>query len=191
MTILTFFTLLAATRNTYATEGTADLASQVTALELGMNGYTIGAELTAEQKKIAAAHPLDNAFAGTYKFIDNELVVVVADANNTVLALYQRQEGADVAQARKMVSALMGQYGDPTAMAHDKLIYWAYKREGKISEEEYNQSKEKPEKFSVLATVKFSSEFPITEEIQEGEGDGTIYFIVSSDRLTEEFTKNK
>ena len=105
--IFVFFTLVAVTRNTYATGPTADPAAQVAALKLGMNGYIIGAGLSAEQKEFSAARLLDDAFEGTYKFKDGEMVVVVAEKDDTVLALYQRNEDADIAQARKMVSTLM------------------------------------------------------------------------------------
>ena len=63
-----------------------------------------------------------------------------------------------------MISGLIGLYGQPTAMAHDKLIYWACNDEGKIAEEKYNESRKNPSKLEVLATVKFNSTFSITDE---------------------------
>ena len=89
-----------------------------------------------------------------------------------------------------MISGLVDLYGEPTAMAHDKLVYWAYNETGKIPEEKYNQSRENAEKLEVLATVKFNSDFSITDEALKEQQKGTIYFIISSDRLSEEFMGN-
>lgn len=175
----------------YATEKTGNLASEVASLELGMNGYTIGTKLSAEQKKISSTHLLNDAYEGTYKFSDGELNIVVAQQDDTVLALYQRNEGAGVDQTRKMISGLMGMYGEPTAMAHDKLIYWAYNGAGKIPEESYENSRKEGAKLEVLATVKFNSTFSIADENTAEQENGTIYFIISSDRLTAEFMENE
>ena len=175
----------------YATEKTGNLATEVASLELGMNGYTIGTKLSAEQKKISSTNLLNDAYEGTYKFSDGELNIVVAQQNDTVLAIYQRKEEAGVDQTRKMISGLMGMYGEPTAMAHDKLIYWAYNEAGKIPEESYENSRKEGAKLEVLATVKFNSTFSIADENTAEQENGTIYFIISSDRLTEEFMENK
>ena len=125
-------TLLFTFQAAYAKERTGDLAIKVAALELGMNGYTIGTKLSTEKKKYSAAHMLNDAFDGTYKFSDGELFVVVAQKDDTVLALYQRKDEAGLDQTRKMISGLVDMYGEPTAMAHDKLVYWAYNETGKI-----------------------------------------------------------
>jgi len=42
-----------------------------------------------------------------------------------------------------------------------------------------------------LGTVKFSSSFAITDENPDDQQKGTVYFIISSDRLTEEFMKKE
>jgi hypothetical protein len=178
-----FFTFNAA----YAIEKADNLAAKIAALELGINGYTIGTKLSAEKKEYSSTHMLNDAYEGTYKFSDGELFVVVAQKDDTVLALYQRNEDAGFDQIKKMISGLMGLYGEPTAMAHDKLVYWAYNETGKIPEEKYDQSREKAEKLEVLATVKFNSTFEITGEAPKEQQKGTIYFIISSDRLSEEF----
>ena len=164
----------------------------VAALELGMNGYIIGRKLTPEQKEITAGSMVSDAYEGTFKFKDGDLFIVTAGNDDTVLALYQRNEEANMDQARRMVSGLMGLYGEPTTMAHDKLIYWAYTGEGKISEETYNTIKENNETIAILATVKFNSTFAITGEIPpDQEETGINYFIISSDPLTREFMSQK
>lgn len=165
------------------------LVEKIAALELGMDGYVIGTRLSAEKKEYAATHLQDNSYPGTYKFKDGDLLVVAAQKDDTVLAIYQRQEKAGIAQVRKMISGLMGLFGEPTTMAHDKLVYWAYDEQGKIREEQYRQLREKGEKFAVLATVKLNSTLTITTEDKQTEDTGTTYFIITSDPLIQDFMR--
>lgn len=174
----------------HATERDDKLVTKIAALELGINGYTIGTKLSAEKKEYSSDHLLYDAYEGTYKFNDGEVNVVVSKEDDTILALYQSNKGAGIDQARKMISGLMGLYGEPTAMAHDKLVYWAYGDKGKIAEETYNESRKNGKKLDVLATVKFNSTFSITDETLSEKQEGTIYFIISSDRLSEGFMGN-
>jgi len=46
----------------------------------------------------------------------------LAVENREVLAMYKRNEDVDIGQARRMISGLMRLFGEPTTMAHDKLI---------------------------------------------------------------------
>lgn len=189
--LLLFWVLLLLSQAAYATAEEQQLTSEVAALELGMNGYTIGVRLSAEQKRVSVDHPLAGAYEGTYKFSDKDLHIVVSQKDDTVLALYQRQEDADSEQMKRMVSGLMLLYGEPTAMAHDKLVYWAYGKTGKISEDAFNEARGGAGKLEVLATVKLSSEFPIAPEESREPQKGLVYFIISSDRLNEEFLAGK
>jgi hypothetical protein len=171
----------------YSNEMTNNLAAKVASLELGMNGYTIGNKLTPVQKEITADKIFNDSYVGTYKFKVADLFIIAARNDDTILAVYQRNDAANMDQAKLMISGLMGLYGEPTTMAHDKLIYWAYGGEGKISEETYNMLRDNDETMDILATVKFSSSFKITGE-NPGLGEAGInYFIISSDPLTQEF----
>lgn len=173
----------------YAHTMEPNLAGQVAALELGMNGYIIGTPLSAVQKKQALENLSRDSYPGTYKFRDGDIFVIAASDNDMVLALYERNDAADMDNAKMMVSGLMGLYGEPTAMAHEKLIYWAYTEEGKISEDNYRQLKQENKTVDILATVKFNSSFEITGETPKNEAPGVNYFIVSSDPLTREFVE--
>ena len=144
-------------------------------------------KLPADKKEYSASHLHGDAYPGTYKFSDGELSIVASKKDDTVLALYQRREDTGIDQARKMISGLMGLFGEPTTMAHDQLIYWAYGEQGKISEEQYQQLRDKGERFTVLATVKFNSTLAITAESPDQDQTGTSYFIITSDPLLEDF----
>ena len=171
----------------YARTLEPDLAARVAALKLGLNGYTIGARLTEPQKETAAANLNQESYPGTYKFQDGDLFVIATEADDTVLAIYQRNEAADMDGARIMVSGLMGLLGEPTTMAHDKMIYWAFTGEGKITEDAYRQLRGENKTIDILATVKFSSSFEITGDESVSEKTGVNYFIMSSDPLTSDF----
>lgn len=163
------------------------LADQVAALKLGMNGYIIGSKVTGEQKEKNTDNLSADSYAGTYKFRDRDIHIVAAADNDTILAIYQRDEEADKNLAKQMISNLMGHFGEPTTMAHDKLIYWAYTTSGKISEDTFNQLREKNETPEILATVKFNSTFEITGADNDQKLRGVNYFIISSDPLTRLF----
>jgi hypothetical protein len=176
----------------HSNEMTDNLAVRVASIELGMNGYNIGKKLTSMQKEIASDNISKDSYKGTYKFKDNDLFIIAAKNDDTILAVFQRNDKADRDQTKLMISGLMLQYGEPTTMAHDKLIYWAYNDAGKISEETYNKFRADNETVEVLATVKFNSSFEITGEDPAQEEEATNYFIISSDLLTQEFiARNK
>ncbi len=173
------------------------LLADVVSLKLGMEGYVIGEQLNAAQKKIALQHPAEGAYEGTYKIVDNGLYVVVDKATDRVLALYKRNKEADKNQLKEMVVELMGLFGAPTTMAHDKILYWAFNRHGAVSEEDFNRAKEAMQtpELGIIATVKLNSEMEITPDpVKEKSAaeksppaTGAIYFILTSDPLVKEF----
>jgi len=188
--LLVFLTVQFAGQRGYAVpeKNLADnLTVNVASLHLGISGYMIGEILSPAQKQLAMQNKVQDSYPGTYKFRDKELFVVVSLGDDTILALYMRNENADIDQTRKMISGLMGLFGEPTTMAHDKIIYWAYGVEGKIPEETYNELREEGKKFDVLATVKFNSTVSITADEPDKKQNGTIYFIISSDHLLQNF----
>jgi len=175
------------------------LLNDVIGLELGMQGYTIGKKLTSEQEKIARDHLEENAHAGTIKFLDRDLHVVVDKDSRRVLALYVRQEDTSRQGMKKMVADLMDRFGAPTLMAHDKIIYWAFNRHGAVSEDDFAKAKKVGQvpQLGIIATVKLNSDMEISSDpVDSDNGDGkkvaeeragTVYFIITSDPLVREF----
>lgn len=174
------------------------LLDEVVSLKLGLSGYVIGEKLDAGQKKIAEKHPVEGAYEGTYKFSDNDLYVVVDSNTDRVLALYRQKKEADKNQLKTMVVELMDQFGAPTTMAHEKIVYWAFNRHGAVSDEDFDQAKKikQTADLDIIATVKLNSEMEITPDPKEDEksaadtkapATGSIYFIITSDPLVKEF----
>lgn len=201
ITIFLAFVLIMSFSQVTRAETASSLLNQVVSLQLGLNGYVIGEELTADQKKIADENPVEGAYEGTYKFVDNGLYVVVNTETDRVLALYQQQKDADKDQLKAMVGGLMDPFGTPTTMAHEKLIYWAFNKHGAISEDVFNESKKikQTKDLGIIATVKLNSEIEIAPDAEEKEEagtekkdapTGTIYFIITSDPLVKEFMED-
>jgi hypothetical protein len=89
-----------------------------------------------------------------------------------------------------LVGTLFFDFGDPTVIAHDKTIYWAFDENGKISEEQYRDIREKGEPLKILATVKLDSSRKIMDD-SDPEEDGSVYYIVSSEPLLKLFNSRE
>ena len=160
----------------------ADLFIQVEKLNIRRLDYTLGKVLTNKQKQTAQGNVQEKAAPGTYRFKDHDLYVVADRATDRVLILYERYEPASRQKIRELVGTLFFDFGDPTVMAHDKTIYWAFDENGKISEEQYRDIKEKGEPLKTLATVKLDSSRKIMGD-SDPEEDGSVYYIVSSEPI--------
>lgn len=175
-----------------------ELQSSVANLKLGLGEYTLATQLSADQVEFASKNRVEKAYQGTYKFKDRDIYVVADKSNNMILALYKRQAKAVNDQMKTMVSELMATFGEPTTMAHEKMIYWVYNRQGKVDDEVYNKARKAgtTSDLGIIASVKFSSSIDIKPDTQIKSGEekegkekstSTIYFILTSDPLIKGF----
>lgn len=136
-----------------------ELQDTIASLGLGFDSYVIGKKITAAQQEVLAKDNGYKTYPGTVKFKDGEIFVIVDKKSNVVIALYTRNKKADKNDFKVTISGLMMQYGEPTAEAHGKTIYWNYGTDGLISEELYRtvKSQGQLETLTILATIKFSS----------------------------------
>jgi hypothetical protein len=148
----------------------------------------IGAYLNREQIERAQGKLLSETYPGTIKFADGDTFVVADEETHLTLALYQRREGVGADAVERMIGNLMTRFGEPTTMAHGKLIYWAFGKTGKIDEETYLEAKGTG-KIDILATVKFNSTLDLNPGMDNDnlEETGTIYYIITSDRLLDSY----
>ena len=160
----------------------ADLLSRVEKLNIRRNDYTLGKVLTDKQKQTAQDNAQEKAGPGTYKFKDNNLYIVADNATDSVLILYEHYEPVTRKKIRELVGSLFFDFGDPTVMAHDKIIYWAFDEWGKISEQQYRETKKKNQLLKTLATVKLSSSEKIMDNSSDMKG-GSVYYIISSEPI--------
>ncbi len=167
------------------------LADKIAALNISRHQYTLGKELTEDQRKLARQNAAKDASPGTYKFNDANLFVVAQKNSDRVLILYEHYEKASKTKRRELISSLVMQYGDPTVFAHGKTIYWVYNADGKISKEEFNKAKSAQDQLEVLATVKLeSSELLMgNDSDKESQKQGNkehaqrVYYVISSEPL--------
>jgi hypothetical protein len=156
-----------------------DLYTRVEKLNIRRNDYTLGKVLTDKQKETAQDNVQEKVSPGTYKFKDKDLYIVADKGTDRVLIIYERYEPASAKKIRDLVGALFFDYGDPTVMAHDKTIFWAFDEKGKISEEQYREAKATKKPLKTLVTVKLDSSHKIMDGSDTGK-DGSVYYIVSS-----------
>jgi hypothetical protein len=184
----TFSAILAAVILSIGSAGTssadefADLFSRVEKLNIRRSEYTLGKVLTDKQKQTAQGNAQEKAGAGTYKFKDKDLYIVVDNATDRVLILYEHYEPASRKKIRELVGSLVFDFGDPTVMAHDKIIHWAFDERGKISEQQYRETKNKNRLLKTLATVKLGSSEKIMGNSSDMKG-GSVYYIISSEPI--------
>lgn len=172
------------------------LAAEVAALELGFGEYILGATLTSAQKTLAKQNTIPKTLEGTIKFNDGDIYVVAKSDDGMILGIYKEYGEATREDIKELVGELMMQFEEPTTMAHDKLIYWAFDKNGKIGEDEFDLSKQTGET-DLIATVKFQSSQPIkpdappAQEEKKGEQPvkekTSVYVIISSNPLSRIF----
>ncbi len=144
-------------------------AAQVSKLSIGYDDFIIGRKLTDEHKKLAAQSISEKTIKGTYKFQHGDFFVIADRKSDIVLGLLKEKKNAGQEDVKKIIGELMMKYHEPTLMAHDKLVYWAYDEDGKISEQQFRASKRAGGQ-EALVTVKFSSSQPIFREMMKETG---------------------
>jgi len=159
-----------------------DLFTRVEKLNILRGDYALAKTLTDKQKETAQRHAVEAPSTGTYKFNDADIFVVVDKATDRVLVLYERYEPIGREKIRELVGNLFFNFGDPTTMAHDKIIYWAFDEKGKISEENYREAKKEGRPLQTLATVKLDSSHKIMDKTSPVV-NGSVYYIISSEPI--------
>ena len=169
------------------------LAEQVRALRVGFEPYHIGDVLSAEQQKTAQKALQPDAYAGTYKFQDQDLMVVADKSSHVILAMYRQIDRAGPDELKKIIVDLMDKFGQPSASGHDKVIYWAYGENGKITDQQIRKAKKTGKLQDVLATVKLNSsgEFPDSAKKGKPQAEASVYILISSPPLLKRLVKKQ
>ena len=171
------------------------IGAEVALLELGFGPYVLGQALSEEQLKFSRDHLVEDSIPGTFKFQDGDIYVVVKADDNMVLGVYKQFKNVARPKVKEVVGDLMMRFDEPTTMAHGKMIYWAYGKNGKVSEDAFEASKKIGDS-DIIATVKFNSTEPVfpgsagmgnTQQAPEDGTDADIYVIITSDPLSKIF----
>jgi hypothetical protein len=162
------------------------LFNQVEKLKIQRQGYVLGAPLTKAQQAIATNNPLAAVSKKVFKFRDKNLNIVADKKTFRVLVMYEQFEKLSQSQVQEKVGELFMAYEDPTILAHDKVVYWAWGKKEKFTAAQFDMAKEKKKKLAIIATVKFNSEIKIMDK-KETQAVGGVYYIISSDPLLKFF----
>ncbi len=186
--------------------GFASVTDDVASLNVGLNGYILGKKLTTDQLSISKKNTIKKAVEGTYKFSDGELFIIASKTDDRVLVIYKDFNKIDNKKAKAILGNSILNFGEPTAIAHDKLVYWSYDKNGKkISEDELKIFKDKIRnkdvtlaetlkkeyrevKYEPYVTIKFSC----SKEIMNRDvvyTDADAYLLYSSNKLIEDMQK--
>ena len=166
--------------------GLNTLFDQVEKLKIERKGYVLGSILNGDQMKTAEANPVDAALKETFKFKDKNLYVVVRKTSNRVLVIYEQVEDATQQKIQDLIGDLYMNFDEPTVLAHDKVVYWAYGEKKKITAAEFDTARQNKEIPGIIATIKFISDINIMEKIKDV-ATGQAYYIISSEPLLKFF----
>ncbi len=163
-----------------------ELFASVEALNIERAGYVLCKPLTPEQQAVADNNRGETNSQKVYKFRDKALNIVADKVTNRVLVVFEQFKQIDQAGVQDLVGNLFMAYEDPTVLAHDMVVYWAWGKEGKFTADQFNLAKEKKKALAILATVKLNSDIKIMDKTQAGT-KGDAYYIISSDPLLKFF----
>lgn len=177
-TLIFILLLFVLSSTTVIADELAELLDRVAALNISRGGYTLGAALTDSQNEIARQNATKDSTPGTSKFRDKNLYVVVDQKTDRVVIIFEHYESASSEKIRELVGALFFDFGDPTIMAHDKIVYWVFNEKGKLSKEDYDIAKKNKDLSNILLTIKLNSDLKITGSSSVA-GSGNVYYIIS------------
>lgn len=163
-----------------------DLFASIEALNIQRQGYTLCKTLSLEQQAYAQKHMEEASSKNVYRFRDKTLNIVADPKTHRVLVMFEQFDKIDQSEVQNRVGDLFMTYGEPTISAHDKVVYWAWTKEEKVTADQYKTAKEKKKRLDIIATVKLNSEIKIMEKSEEKEM-GDAYYIISSDPLLQFF----
>lgn len=145
--------------------------------------YTLGKKLNQAQQQLAARQkvPITN-FAGVSKFHDQDLFITIEEKSLRVISIYQEFEPVTPQAVKDMVGKLFFQLNEPTTIAHDKTIYWAYNQKGKLSSDDFHRRQGKDGRLTILAKVKLDSSIPISGDETGKDDNPYLYYFASLDQ---------
>lgn len=185
----------------------ADLFTTVESINKGLDGYIVGKTLTAEQQALVEKNSIKSDTTKIKKFlVGTDLLVAIDAKTNRVLAINKKLSNMDKATVKALIAEYIHKFDEPTAMAHDKMVYWVYDKNGvKIQEddlkkykdhikgeadqslslaENLNKPKEKVD-FDPYLSVKLSSDQALMSQPKEPVPTNA-YIMISSQKLISE-----
>lgn len=181
----------------------ADIYQTVASINKGLDGYVIGKALNDKQIQLMKHNALKSDTPKIQRFLANETLLIAVNAkNNKVLAINKKFSNLKRDNVKALIAEYIHKFEEPTAMAHDKMIYWVYNKLGqKIQEDDLKQYKDslkvkassvslaeavnikkKKVDFNPYLSVKLSSDKGLMSK-QEESVIANAYIMISSDKL--------
>ncbi|MCD4757075.1 MAG: hypothetical protein K8R39_02305 [Arcobacteraceae bacterium] len=174
-------------------------------MKKGVDGYILGSTLKKEQQNNSI--PSDNDKVKKY-LVNNDLLIAINVKNNKILAINKRFNAVKQLEIKSMIGSLIHDYDEPTAMAHDKMIYWVYDKNGKkLTEDDLKNWKDslkvaktklplveaikvdtKQVDFDPYISIKMTSDQPMMSKVED-EKLANVYLMVSSEKLIQNTMK--
>lgn len=187
-----------------ALNASGDLFTKIESINKGLEGYIIGKMLTPEQQKLVEKNALKSDTTKIKKFlVGKDLLIAIEAKSNRVLAINKKLSNMDKATVKALIAEYIHKFDEPTAMAHDKMVYWVYDKNGvKMQEDDLKKYKEqvkgaadpslslsenlnKPKEkidFDPYVSVKLSSDQAIMSQPKEPVPTNA-YIMISSQKL--------
>lgn len=180
-----------------------DLYKTIESINKGLDGYIVGKELTSAQKELAQKNILQSTNPHIKRFLANKSLLIAINAqNNKVLAINKKLSNLKKENIKALIAEYIHKFDEPTAMAHDKMIYWVYNKDGiKIHEDDLKQYKDtlkvkakavslaqavntktKKVDFNPYVSIKLTSDQGLMSQPKE-EVISNAYIMISSDKL--------
>lgn len=204
MKILSKLLILSSIGATVLSANVSDLYTKIANMKKGTDGYIIGEVLTKEQEAKVEANMIKSSYPKIINFLDGkDLLISINKKNKRVLIINKRYQNMDQASIKGMLGNMIHDFDEPTAMAHDKMVYWVFDENGdKLTEDDLKawkdnisgkatsgmalaeavNLKKKKVNFNPFVSVKLQSDQPIMSEVKETKL-ANPYLLIKSDKL--------
>lgn len=204
MKILSKLLILSSIGATVLSANVNDLYTKIANMKKGTDGYIIGKVLTKEQEAKVEANMIKSSYPKIINFLDGkDLLISINKKNKRVLIINKRYQNMDQASIKGMLGNMIHDFDEPTAMAHDKMVYWVFDENGdKLTEDDLKawkdnisgkatsgmalaeavNLKKKKVNFNPFVSVKLQSDQPIMSEVKETKL-ANPYLLIKSDKL--------
>lgn len=122
----------------------ASVFEDVASINKGVDGYIVGKALNQEQQKLLETKGLKSDNPNVKKFLATDDLLIAINAKNLkVLAINKRFQQIKQDEVQSLIGGMIHDHEEPTAMAHDKMLYWIYDHKGvKFSEDDLQKWKD-------------------------------------------------
>jgi len=195
---------------TFFSANETDVYIKIEHMKKGIDGYVVGKTISKEQKKILQKNALSTSNKAIIKFLGGKNLIIAINAkNNKVLAINKRFPKVKQDAVKGIIGNMIHDYDEPTAMAHNRMVYWVFNEQGnKLSEDDLKNYKDaikgkahssmplafavniqkKDVNFNPYVSIKLSSDQPMIggdkqKKVTREQKLSNVYLMISSEKL--------